>query len=101
MGLSSAVTGSEVLVGSAARATVVRASVLELAIGVIMALEDIADTPGISPDFFSGPADRWRPARAGGCLSTRQPAILWPGTEVDGTQIHALVGQMSASDGWS
>jgi hypothetical protein len=56
--LSSVVTGSEVLVTSAARATVVRAYVLELAIGVIMAIEDIADTPGISPDSFSGPRHR-------------------------------------------
>ena len=35
-----------VLVSSAARATVVRASVLELAIGPIVTIEDIADTPG-------------------------------------------------------
>jgi hypothetical protein len=53
MGLSSADTGSEVLVSSAARATVVRASVLELAIGLIMTIEDIADTLGISPDSFT------------------------------------------------
>ena len=55
-GSPSAVTGSEVRVSSAARATVVRASVLELAIGPIITIEDIADMPGISPDFRSGPA---------------------------------------------
>ena len=75
MDLSSAVTGSEVLVTPAARATVVRASVLELAIGVIMALEDIAGTPGISPDSFSGPADRQRPAGLVDAGPARQPAI--------------------------
>jgi hypothetical protein len=58
MGLSSAVTGSEVVVGSAVRATVVRASVLELEIGLIMTIEDIADMLAISPDSFSGPAGR-------------------------------------------
>jgi hypothetical protein len=47
-------------VSSAARATVVRASVLELAIGLITTIEDIADTPGISPDFRSGHAGRER-----------------------------------------
>jgi hypothetical protein len=51
-GSSCAVAGSEVLVSSASRATVVRASVLELAIGLIMTIEGIADTPGISPDFY-------------------------------------------------
>jgi len=39
---------------------VVRASVLELAIGLITTIEDIADTPGISPDFRSGHAGRER-----------------------------------------
>jgi len=58
MGLSSAVTGSEVFVSSVARATVVRASVLELEIGLIMTIEDIADMLGLSPDSCSGPADR-------------------------------------------
>ena len=58
MGVSSAVTGSEGLVSPAARATVVRASALELEIGLMMTIEDIADTPGISPDFRSGLADR-------------------------------------------
>jgi len=58
MGLSSAVTGSEVLVSSAARAIVVKASALELEIGLIMTIEDIADTLGISPDSRNGPADR-------------------------------------------
>ena len=62
MGLSSAVTGSEVVVSPAARATVVRASALELEIGLIVTIEDIADTPGISSDSCSGPADRKRPA---------------------------------------
>jgi hypothetical protein len=31
-----------------------------------MAIEDIADTPGISPDFFSGPAGRQRPGELAG-----------------------------------
>jgi hypothetical protein len=36
----------------------VRASVLELEIGLITTIEDIADTPGISPYSFSGTQTR-------------------------------------------
>ena len=67
-GLPSAFAGSGSLASSAARATVVRASVLELVIGLMVTIEDIADTPGIYPN-----AGRERGARGHEVRPRRQP----------------------------
>jgi hypothetical protein len=61
-----------------------------------MAIEDIADTPGISLDSFSGPADRQRPA---GLVDARGHASLqsswagdWGGRNQTASSSSAAVG---------